>query len=100
MLEVNNMSEILNKKALSEIVAVKLEMTKKDAALAVDAICETVIEELSKGNKVDISGFGKFEVKERAARQGINPATKEPIQIAATKVPAFKAAKALKEAVK
>lgn len=94
------MSEILNKKALSEIVAEKLGMTKKDANSAVEAICETVTEELAKGNKVDISGFGKFEVKERAARQGINPATKEPIQIAATKVPAFKAAKALKEAVK
>lgn len=94
------MSEILNKKALSEIVAEKLEITKKDAALAVEATFETVMEAMSKGNKVDISGFGKFEVKERSARQGINPATKEPIQIAATKVPAFKAAKALKEAVK
>lgn len=94
------MSEILNKKALVEIVADKLEVTKKDATSAVDAICEAITEELAKGNKVDISGFGKFEVKERAARQGINPATKEPIQIAASKVPAFKAAKALKESVK
>lgn len=94
------MSEILNKKALSEIVAEKLNVTKKDAAAAVEAVCETVTAELAKGNKVDISGFGKFEVKERAARQGINPATKEAIQIPASKVPAFKAAKALKEAVK
>lgn len=94
------MSEVLNKKALSEIVAEKLKLTKKDAAAAVEAVCETVAEELAKGNKVDISGFGKFEVKERAARQGINPATKEAIQIPASKVPAFKAAKALKEAVK
>ena len=92
------MNEILNKKALSEIVAEKLKVTKKDAAAAVEAVCETVTAELAKGNKVDISGFGKFEVKERAARQGINPATKETIQIPASKVPAFKAAKALKEA--
>lgn len=100
MLEVNNMSEILNKKALVEIVAEKLEMTKKDATSAIETVCEVITEELAKGNKVDISGFGKFEVKERAARQGINPATKEPIQIPASKVPGFKAAKAFKEAVK
>ncbi|MCI8540189.1 MAG: HU family DNA-binding protein [Erysipelotrichaceae bacterium] len=94
------MSEILNKKALAEIVAVKLNATKKDATAAIDAVCTTLAEEMSKGNKIDISGFGKFEVKERSARQGINPATKETIQIPATKVPAFKAAKALKESVK
>lgn len=94
------MSEILNKKALAEIVAEKLGGTKKDATAAIDAVCATIADELSKGNKIDISGFGKFEVKERAARQGINPATKEAIQIPASKVPAFKAAKALKESVK
>ncbi|MCI9292824.1 MAG: HU family DNA-binding protein [Erysipelotrichaceae bacterium] len=94
------MSEILNKKALTEVVAEKLESTKKDASAAIDAVCEAIADELKKGNKIDISGFGKFEVKERAARQGINPATKEPIQIPATKVPAFKAAKAFKESVK
>ena len=94
------MSEILNKKALVEIVAAKLDVTKKEATTAIDTICEVITEELAKGNKVDISGFGKFDVKERAARQGINPATKEPIQIAASKVPGFKAAKAFKEAVK
>ena len=94
------MSEILNKKALTEVVAEKLGSTKKDAAAAIDAVCEAIADELQKGNKIDISGFGKFEVKERAARQGINPATKEPIQIPATKVPAFKAAKAFKESVK
>jgi len=94
------MSEILNKKALAEIVAEKLSTTKKDATAAIDAVCATVTEELAKGNKVDISGFGKFEVKERSARQGINPATKEAIQIPASKVPSFKAAKAFKETVK
>ena len=78
------MSEILNKKALVEVVAEKLEMTKT----------------LSEGGKVDISGFGKFEISERPARMGINPATKEPLEIAASKAPKFKAAKALKEAVK
>ena len=82
------MSEILNKKALVEVVAEKLEMTKKDATT------------LSEGGKVDISGFGKFEISERPARMGINPATKEPLEIAASKAPKFKAAKALKEAVK
>lgn len=94
------MSEILNKKALVEILADKLELTKKDATAAVEGVFEAITEELSKGNRIDISGFGKFEVRERAARQGINPATKEPIEIAATKVPSFKAAKGLKEKIK
>lgn len=94
------MSEILNKKALVEVVAEKLEMTKKDATIAVDTVFEEITSTLSKNGKVDISGFGKFEVNERPARQGINPATKEKITIAASKAPKFKAAKALKDAVK
>ncbi len=92
--------EILNKKGLVEVVATKLEMTKKDAAVVVDTVFETITSSLVEGNKVDISGFGKFEVKTRASRTGINPATKESIEIPATKAPSFKAAKALKEAVK
>lgn len=92
--------EILNKKGLVEVVATKLEMTKKDAAIVVDTVFDTITSSLVDGNKVDISGFGKFEVKTRAARTGINPATKESIEIPASKAPAFKAAKALKEAVK
>lgn len=94
------MNEILNKKALVEVVAEKLDMTKKDAGIAVDTVFEEIASTLSKEGKVDISGFGKFEVSHRAAREGINPATKEKLQIPATKVPKFKAAKALKEAVK
>ena len=92
--------EILNKKGLVEVVATKLEMTKKDAAVVVDTVFETITSSLVEGNKVDISGFGKFEVKTRASRTGINPAIKESIEIPATKAPSFKAAKALKEAVK
>ena len=94
------MSEILNKKALVEELASKLEMTKKDATIAVDTVFEEITKTLSEGGKVDISGFGKFEISERPARKGINPATKEPLQIAASKSPKFKAAKALKDAVK
>lgn len=94
------MTEILNKKALVEVVAEKLEITKKDATVAVDTVFEEITNTLAKEGKVDISGFGKFEVKHRPARQGINPATKEPLSIPASKAPGFKAAKALKEAVK
>lgn len=94
------MNEILNKKGLIDAVANKLDITKKDATVAVEAVFETITESLVNGSKVDISGFGKFEVKTRSARTGINPSTKETIQIPETKAPAFKAAKALKEAVK
>ena len=94
------MNEVLNKKGLIDVVANKLDITKKDATVAVETVFETITESLVNGNKVDISGFGKFEVKTRAERTGINPATKETIQIPASKAPGFKAAKALKEAVK
>ena len=94
------MSEILNKKALAESLAEKLEMTKKDAGVAVDTVFEEITAILAKGGKVEISGFGKFEVAERPERMGITPATKEQIKIAASKAPKFKAAKALKDAVK
>lgn len=94
------MSDVLNKKALSEILAEKTGMTKKDSVETVDIVFSTIAESLKNGNKVDISGFGKFEVKTREARNGINPKTKEAIKIAASKVPGFKAAKGLKDAVK
>lgn len=94
------MTETLNKKALAEVLADKTNMTKKAATEAVEVVLETITETLKEGGKVDLSGFGKFEVKVREARTGINPATKEKIEIPATKVPGFKAAKALKEAVK
>ena len=68
--------------------------------LNLDFVFDTLKAELSKGAKVDIAGFGKFEVKVRNAREGINPKTLEKIHVASSKVPGFKAAKALKDAVK
>lgn len=94
------MNEVLNKKGLVEAVVSKLDMTKKDATVAVEAIFEAMTAALADGNKVDISGFGKFEVKTRAGRIGINPSTKESIEIPASKAVGFKASKALKESVK
>lgn len=94
------MNEILNKKALADTIANKLDLTKKDAMVAIDTVFEEITSALSEGTKVDIAGFGKFEVAERAARTGINPATKEPLEIPASKAPKFKASKALKDAVK
>ena len=84
------MDKIINKKALVEIVAEKMNMTKKDAAVAVDTVFEEITNVLAEGGKADIAGFGKFEVSERPARMGINPATKKPIQIEAKKVAKFK----------
>jgi DNA-binding protein HU-beta len=80
-------------------VAAKAELTKKDAAAAVNAFLETVKDTLAKGDKIAFVGFGSFEVKERAARAGHNPRTGEVIEIPASKAPAFKAGKALKDAV-
>lgn len=94
------MSEVLNKKALADVLAAKKDITKKDALEVVGLVFETITDSLSKGQKVDINGFGKFEVRTRNARTGINPLTREQIKIAASKVPAFKAAKGLKDAVK
>lgn len=81
-------------------VAEKTGLTKKDATAAVEALFETVTETLAKGDRVQVIGFGSFEVRDRAARKGRNPQTGEEIEIPATKVPAFKAGKALKDAVK
>lgn len=81
-------------------VAEKTGMTKKDADKAVNAVMETVTETLKKGEKVTLTGFGTFELKTRAAHAGINPKTKAPITIAASKAPVFKAGKSLKDAVK
>ena len=71
------MSQVMNKKALIDAVAEKLDITKKDATVAVETVFDTIVESLVNGNKVDISGFGKFEVKTRKGRVGINPSTKE-----------------------
>ena len=80
-------------------VAAKSGMTKKDAEAALSAVIDTITDTLAKGEKIQLVGFGTFEVRERAAREGINPQTKKKIKISATKVPAFKAGSALKEAV-
>ena len=91
--------KIMNKTELIAAVAAKTGMSKKDAEKAVAATVDAITESLVKGDKVQVSGFGIFEVKAREARVGRNPRTKETIQIPATKLPAFKAAKALKDAV-
>ena len=89
----------MNKTELIAAVAEKTGMTKKDAERVINATVETITSSLVAGDKVQVSGFGNFEVKAREARVGRNPRTKETIQIPATKLPAFKAAKALKDAV-
>jgi len=89
----------MNKTELIAAVAEKAGLTKKDAERVINATIETITEGLCKGDKVQLSGFGIFEVKAREARVGRNPRTKETIQIPATKLPAFKASKTLKDAV-
>jgi len=89
----------LNKAELIGSVAEKAGMPKKDAEKAVNAVFASIEEALAKGDKVQLVGFGTFEVRERAARTGRNPQTGEEIQIAATRVPAFRAGKALKDSV-
>ena len=90
----------MNKTELVAAVAAAAELSKKDAEKAVNAAVESIANALVQGEKVQIVGFGTFETKERAARTGRNPRTGEEIQIAAAKNPAFKAGKALKDAVK
>lgn len=89
-----------NKAELVSEVAAKTELTKKDVAATVDAIFNSIQENLAKGEKVQLIGFGTFEVRDRAARKGRNPQTGKEIEIPASKVPAFKPGKALKDAVK
>lgn len=89
-----------NKADIIEEVASSTGLTKKDATVAVEAVFNKIQETLAKGEKVQLIGFGNFEVRERAARKGRNPQTGAEIQIPASKVPAFKAGKALKDAVK
>ncbi|REB09893.1 HU family DNA-binding protein [Sporosarcina sp. BI001-red] len=90
----------MNKTELINSVAEASGLSKKDATKAVETVFETIQDALSKGEKVQLIGFGNFEVRERAARKGRNPQSGEEIEIAASKVPAFKAGKALKDAVK
>lgn len=89
----------MNKTELIAAVAEKAELSKKDAEAAITATVEAITEALCKDEKVQLVGFGSFEVKKREARLGRNPKTKEEIQIPASKVPVFKAGKALKDAV-
>ena len=89
----------MNKAELIAAVAEKSGLTRKDSEKAVNAAFDAITESLVKGEKVSLVGFGAFEVKERAARVGRNPQTKEEIEIPATRVASFKAGTALKEAV-
>ena len=89
----------MNKTELVAVVAEKTGLTKKDAERAINATVEAITESLVKGDKVSVSGFGIFEVKNREARVGRNPRTKETIEIPATRLPGFKASKTLKDAV-
>lgn len=92
-------SPIMNKTELIAEVAAKAEITKKDADAAVTAVIDTITEALVNGDKVQLVGFGTFEVRERSARTGRDPRTNKAIEIPASKAPAFKAGKALKDSV-
>ena len=89
----------MNKNELINAVAERANITKKDAEIAVSATFEAISDALCDGDKVQLVGFGSFEVKKREARVGRNPKTKEAIEIPATKVPVFKAGKLLKDSV-
>lgn len=89
----------MNKTELINAVAEKADLSKKDAEAAVSAVIDAITGALVEGEKVQLVGFGAFEVKQRAERIGRNPQTKQTIQIPASKTPVFKAGKALKDAV-
>ena len=90
----------MNKSDLVQAVSNRSGLTKKDSEIAVDAFIDGITEGLAKGEKVQLVGFGTFEVRNRKAREGRNPATGGIMKIEASKVPAFKAGKALKDKVK
>ena len=89
----------MNKTELVSVVSEKTEFSKKESAQIVDALFASIEEALAKGEKVQLIGFGTFEIRERAARKGRNPQTGAEIEIPASKVPAFKPGKALKDEV-
>ena len=89
----------MNKTELIAEVALKAGLSKKDAEKALNATIDVITETLADGGKIQLVGFGGFEVKSREARMGRNPKTKEPIEIPATKLPVFKAGKALKDKI-
>ena len=90
----------MNKTELVEQIAQKADLSRKDAESAVEAALKTIEEQLAGGGEITLTGFGKFHVAERGARQGRNPQTGAPIQIAASRVPRFSAGSKLKESVK
>ncbi len=90
----------MNKPELVDMVAEKTDLTKRDSEKAVKAVFDSITDTLAKGEKVQLVGFGNFEVRNRKEREGRNPATGEKIKIKALKAPAFKPGKALKEKVK
>lgn len=90
----------MNKSDLVSMIAAKSNLTKKDSESALNAFIESVQTSLKKGEKIQLVGFGTFEVRNRSARTGINPRTKESIKIPASKAPVFKAGKALKDSCK
>ena len=102
MLNKNNFDEegfVMNKSELVAAIASKADISKKNAEASVNAFTEVVAEELKKGEKIALIGFGTFEVSQRAARTGRNPQTGKEIKIPASKAPKFKAGKALKDAL-
>lgn len=90
---------MMNRVGLIAAVVDQAQLTKKDAKKAVEAVFSTISDSLTKGDKVRIIGFGTFEVRDRKGREGRNPLTNEPIQIEASKTPAFKAGKQLKDLI-
>ncbi|NLC30868.1 MAG: HU family DNA-binding protein [Candidatus Moranbacteria bacterium] len=90
----------INKAELVDAVATKTDLSKKEVTAVIETLLDKITEEMRKGNKVTITGFGIFKTSKRAARQGRNPQTGATIKIAATTVPKFSAGKGLKEAVK
>lgn len=91
---------VLNKKIIAEKVAESHNMTKKEALEIVDLVFDSITDSLKNNERVDITNFGKFEVKNRAGHVGINPQTKEKIEISSSKLPTFRASKVLKESIK
>ena len=93
------MPDTISKSQLTDEIAASAGMTKTQAKGAVDALFEHITQHLQQGDKITVTGFGSFEVRERAARQGVKPGTSEKINIPASKAPAFKAGKSLKDSV-
>jgi DNA-binding protein HU-beta len=89
----------MKKADLINIIAQRSSLTKKDSATALDATLAAITDALAKGDSLTLVGFGTFSVSERAAREGINPLTKAPLQIKAAKIPKFKPGKALRDSI-